>query len=149
MLTSILCLHRAHTERVTMRRNIHKVTSMTLPHIVTFHGSLHGKWQIIAQILFHCVLNTDILHSDMLYVQHAVLGTPRYFHTKVYYGRMIGLVWYEKLIERVCTSHSQKYRAFMWHYTPTNKLLPSMCYCFHEWLRCLVKYRLYFLFIML
>jgi len=77
-----LCLHRASPERVTMKRNIHKVTPMSLPHIVTFHGCLHGKWQM----LFNCVLNTDIFACCYVVWSAYCTGHTTTFSHQGHYG---------------------------------------------------------------
>jgi len=125
-----------------MKTNIHKVTSVTLPHIITFHGCLRGNWQI----LFNCILNTNIFACNYVVCSAYCIGYTLTFSHQGHNGRIVVHVWCKKLVAGVRSSHSWTLHKNIEHslgITPTNKLRPSMCYCFHEWLWCLVKYTLF------
>jgi len=75
-----------------MRRNLHKVTSMTLPHIVTFHDSF--VWEVTNHCTDIISLRFEYRYFSFGYVVCSAycIGHTTTFSHQGYYGRIVALV---------------------------------------------------------
>jgi hypothetical protein len=131
-----------------MRRNLHKVTSKTLPHIVTFHESF--VWEVTN----HCT-NIISLRFEYryFYIRICCMFSILYWaHHDIFTPR---LLW-----TNCCPCVMQEISSRRMHFSLTK--ISSIHLALHQQINyahrcaivfmndwCLVKYRLYFLFIML